>query len=134
MINLLSSNKIARTNQQANIAFNTDSNTVCGGSSHSRPRNSQGRDRGKGRGESYHKVDKNKKSKDIKYKCFFYNKTGHFQKDCRKYLKTQKKIKKSIKSEKSNHNKKANIAIIEKYNNSTYSQKLALNIKIYQNT
>jgi len=132
-INLLFSNKVARTNQQANIASNIGSNTACSGSSRGRPKGSQGRDREKGQEGSYYRVDKNKEGKNIKYKYFFCSKTGHFQKDCRKYLEAQKKVKKNIKSERSNYNKKANIAIVEKYNDSTYSQELALNIKIYQN-
>jgi len=132
-INLLFSNKIARINQQTNITFNIDSNTVCSRSSHNRPRNNRGRGQEKDQKELYYKVNKNKKSKDIKYKYFFCSKIDYFQKDCCKYLKAQKKIKKNIKSEKSNYNKKANIAIVEKYNNSIYFQELALNIKVYQN-
>jgi len=131
-INLLSSNKVARTNQQANVAFNTGSNTVRGGSSRGRPRGSQGRGRGRGRGGSYHGVDKNKGGKNVKYKCFFCSKTGHFQKDCRKYLEAQKKVKKGMKSERSSHDGEANIAIVEEYDDSTYSQELALNMKVYQ--
>ena len=133
-INLLSSNEIARTNQQANFASNIDSNTARGGSSRGRPKGSRGRGRGRGRRESYHEVDKNKGNKDVKYKCFFCSKTGYFQKDCRKYLEAQKKVKKSVKSERSSYDREANIAIIKKYNDSTYSQELALNMKVYQNT